>query len=63
MYRYLPKGWKLRFAAGLALLFMLIAGLPLMFSIAMVLVAKLWPLLLPIAIVVLVGRLLARWRR
>lgn len=63
MHRYLPKHWKQRFAAGLALLFMVIAGLPLMFSIVLVLAAKLWPVLLPISVLVLVGRILARWRR
>lgn len=63
MYRYLPRQWKQRIAGGLALLVVLIAGLPLMFSVLLVLAAKLWPVLLAIAIVVLVCRLLARWRR
>ncbi len=63
MYRYLPRGWKLRFAGGAALLFMLTAGLPLMLSTFLVLAAKLWPLLLPMAILPLAGRILARWRR
>ena len=62
MYRYLPKQWKLRIAGSLALVIVLIA-VPLMLGIVLVLAAKLWPLLLPIAIVVLVCRILARWRR
>jgi hypothetical protein len=60
MYRYLPRSWRLRLAGGAALPFLLVAGLPLMFSVALVLGAKLWPVLLLLAIVVLVGRILAR---
>ena len=63
MYKYLPKQWKLRIAGNLTLLLALIAGLPLMFSVALVVVAKLWPVLLPMAILVLACRILARWRR
>lgn len=63
LYDYLPKQWKQRIAGSLALLIALIAGLPLMFGIALVLVAKLWLVLVPIAILALVCRILARWRR
>jgi len=63
LYDYLPRQWKLRIAGSLALLFMLIAGLPLMFSVALVLGAKLWLVLLPMAILGLVCRILVRWRR
>ena len=62
MYKYLSKQWRLRIAGGLALLFALIAGAPLMFSVVLVLGAKLWVVLLLMAVLVLVCRNLARWR-
>jgi hypothetical protein len=63
MSKYLPKQWKRQIASSLALFFLLITGVPLMLSIAVVFVEKLWPILLSIAVLMLVGRLLARWRR
>ncbi len=62
-YKYLPKEWKRRIATSLTLLFMLTAGAPLMFSIALVLITKLAPVLLPLLILTVVVRLLAGWRR
>lgn len=35
MFKYLPKQWKQRIAGSLALLVMVITGLPLMFSVAL----------------------------
>jgi hypothetical protein len=62
MFRYLPRRWKLRCAAAMALLFMVTAGLPVIFSVALVLAVKLWPVLVSMTILVLACRILARWR-
>ena len=63
MLRYLPEQWKRQIGGSLALLFLLIAGVPVILSVAAVFVEKLWPILLSVAVLILVGRLLARWRR
>ena len=59
MFKYLPKQWKRQ----IALLFLLIAGIPFILSVAVVFVEKCWPLLLSVAVLLLGRWLLVRWRR
>jgi hypothetical protein len=61
LYKYLPKEWKGQIATSLTVLLMLMAG-PLLFSVALVLITRLAPVLLPLLILTVVVRLLARWR-